>query len=114
MAGIISTYERRLFGTSSEKTHRDQIEDIVEEDEIEEEDEDGNQEGNTDIVEDDSVADDIDEQQFNTPAKKKKGYVHPRKRDYSDIECDEVIELRPDAEEIKGARLVKVTSSFRF
>ena len=60
MAGIISTYERRLFGTSSEKTHREQIEDIVEEDEIEEEDEDGNQEGNTDIVEDDSVADDIE------------------------------------------------------
>lgn len=114
MAGIISTYERRLFGTSSEKTHKDQVEDLVEDDNSEEEDEEGNQEGSTKDTEGKSAAETTEEQLFNSPARKKKGYVHPRKRDYSDIDCDEVIELRPDAEEIKGARLVKVTSSFRF
>lgn len=56
MAGIISTYERRLFGTSSEKTHRDQVEEIVEEDDIEEDDKDSNPKGSTDDVESDSAA----------------------------------------------------------
>lgn len=72
MAGIISTYERRLFGTSCEKTHRDQVEEIVEEDDIEEDDEDSNPKGSTDDVESDSAAGTTEDQQFNIPARKKR------------------------------------------
>ena len=105
MTGVISTYERRLYGTSSEKSHKgkkrsDNDEDLTEggennfansEDELEEE-EDG--EG--------------------TGASKKKSYTHPHKRDYSDIPAEEVIELYPSENEMKGARFVKKTSSYRF
>lgn len=45
---------------------------------------------------------------------KKKSYTHPHKRDYSDIPAEEIIELYPSEDEMKGARFVKKTSSYRF
>ncbi len=114
MAGIISTYERRLFGVSSEKTHRDAP--ATPPEEI-----DDNDEG---VDKDDQEEDEADEDgespagQSETDCSasptRKKPYKHPKKRDYSDIECDDIVEIRPDAEEIKDARLVRITSSYRF
>ena len=117
MADVIATYERKLFGTSSEKTHAEtRNEDNSDGDEATQDEERQEQDG-------DSTDDNNDDDQQGTtgsspdvPAtpRKKKSYSHPHKRDYSDIEADKVIELRPNAEEIKGARFIKVNKSFRF
>ena len=115
MADIIATYERKLFGTSSEKSHPGDERKGEDEDHP---DDDGNANltgVSTDNGESDTQAS-RDTNPESKPASKvnRKNYKHPHKRDYSDIKVDEVVELRPNAEEIKNARLVKVTKSYRF
>ena len=104
MSGIISTYERRLYGTSSEKRHRGR-----------KKKDDDNEAANDNGSSEDSVEEsEEDESGEGIVACRKKPYTHPHKRDYSDVPIEEVIEIHPDEEEIKGARLVKVTDSYRF
>lgn len=100
LSDIISTYERKLYGTSSEKTHRE---------DSQKKDESGNEEDQN--RGEDSPQTPSDEV---TERKKNKPYTHPHKRDYGDITPDEVIELRPNDEDLKGARLIRVNSSYRF
>lgn len=45
---------------------------------------------------------------------KKRTYKRPVRRTYENIEADKVIELKPDSEDIKGAKLLKVSHSYRF
>lgn len=105
MTGVISTYERRLFGTSSEKSHKGKKKSNNDE-ELSEGGE-NNSDNNEDELEEEEDGEGI-------AACKKKSYTHPHKRDYSDIPAEEVIELYPSEDEMKGARFVKKTSSYRF
>ena len=99
LSDIISTYERKLYGSSSEKTHRDEKAKTESEyEQKKDRGEDSPQSASSEI----------------TDRKKNKPYTHPHKRDYSDIADENVVELRPNAEELKGARLIRVTSSYRF
>lgn len=99
LSDIISTYERKLYGSSSEKTHRDEkAKSESEYEQKKDRGEDSPQSASSEI----------------TDRKKYKPYTHPHKRDYSDIADENVVELRPNAEELKGARLIRVTSSYRF
>ena len=85
---IIAKYERELFGTKSEKTHKETPEDSQ-----------------------DDVKNDSEKVVEQT---KKKVYKHPHKRNYRDIPDDKVIELKPDDKLIRGARLVKISKTYRF
>lgn len=104
MTGIISTYERRLYGTSSEKTHRSK----------KNKDNDNGAGGCSKESEGSVEKNEDDKSEDGVVACKKKPYTHPHKRDYSDIPVEEVIEIHPDKDEIRGARLVKVTNTYRF
>ena len=99
LSDIISTYERKLYGSSSEKTHRDEKAKT----ELENE-----QKGDRGEESPQSASSET------TDRKKNKPYTHPHKRDYSDIADENVIEFRPNAEKLKGARLICVTSGYRF
>ena len=105
MTGVISTYERRLFGTSSEKSHKGKKK--SNNDENLTEGGENNSDNNEDELEEEEDGEGI-------AACKKKSYTHPHKRDYSDIPAEEVIELYSSEDEMKGARFVKKTSSYRF
>lgn len=101
MADEIATYTRMLFGTSSEKNHKKT----------------NSSDGNNDIDsgEDNTRDDDsADNGSSNDKGSGKKHYVHPHKRNYDNIDEDKIVELKPNADEIKGAKLFKVTSTYRF
>ena len=104
MTGVISTYERRLFGTSSEKSHKGKKKD--DDDNLTEGGENDSEVGEEKIEEEEAGE--------GKDTCKKKSYTHPHKRDYSDIPAEEIIELYPSEDEMKGARFVKKTSSYRF
>ena len=84
----IIKYEKKLFGTSSERTHEDKIDS----------DDDG----------------DSKQSKKEFISSKRKPYKHPHKREYRSLPDDKIIELRPDTSLIKGARLVKVSKTYRF
>lgn len=94
----MGTLKRMHFGTSSEKTHQKV----------------SNESAKTDN-EPISVSDNPEEKPTIQEHPKRKGiYKHPERRNYDDIPVEKVIELKPDAEEIKGAKYVKTVSSYRF
>ena len=92
----MGTLKRMHFGTSSEKTHSKVSQENAKSD-------------------DKTVSATIDLKSETLPRpKKKRIYKHPERRNYEDIPVEKVIELSPDAEEIKGAKYVKTVSSYRF
>lgn len=94
----MGTLKRMHFGTSSEKTHPKV----------------SNESAKTDN-EPISVSDNPEEKPtIQERPKRKRIYKHPERRNYDDIPVEKVIELKPDAEEIKGAKYVKTVSSYRF
>ena len=94
----MGTLKRMHFGTSSEKTHPKV----------------SNESAKTDN-EPISVSDNSEEKPtIQERPKRKRIYKHPERRNYDDIPVEKVIELKPDAEEIKGAKYVKTVSSYRF
>lgn len=94
----MGTLKRMHFGTSSEKTHPKV----------------SNESAKTDN-EPISVSDNPEEKPtIQDRPKRKRIYKHPERRNYDDIPVEKVIELKPDAEEIKGAKYVKTVSSYRF
>lgn len=100
MADEIATYTRMLFGTSSEKNHKDSGK----------KKNDTNDEDREDNVGTGGSTEDT----TSNSSSSKKNYVHPHKRNYDNIEENKIVELRPDADEIRGAKLFKVTSTYRF
>jgi len=98
----LSTYRRMLFGSKSEKVHKEKTDE------------------EPDSESDDTPSDGTSNKKSDTtessPVNKKhrKSYTHPVKRDYSGIDADKVVEIKPDSKLLDGARLVKVTRSYRF
>ena len=92
----MGTLKRMHFGTSSEKTHSKVSQETAE-------------------PEDKSLSVSIaPKPEAVARPKRKRIYKHPERRNYEDIPVEKVIELAPDAEEIKGAKYVKTVSSYRF
>lgn len=117
MADDLAVLRRMLFGTSSEKTHRE-----------DNSDNDGKQGGGS--HDNDSSGVGIQSESENPevldnsenlgdpehPAEQKKPArkTHPAKRDYSDIpvNSENIIELKPDDKTIEGARLMKTEAKY--
>lgn len=94
----MGTLKRMHFGTSSEKTHSKICDDSAKPD-------------SRSISVSDNTEEKLTTQEH---SKRKRIYKHPERRNYDDIPVEKVIELKPDAEEIKGAKYVKTVSSYRF
>lgn len=95
----MSTLQRSLYGTKSEKNKKGKDSD---------ENNDGN---NGDSSQNTSETHDSSSQQNETH---RNNYKSPRRRDYSDIKPTKTTHIRPDADEIEGARFVKTLVSYRF
>lgn len=92
----MATLQRSLYGTKSEKTKR--------KDKGEDDDNHGDCAGSMESCDSSSIP-------CETHAK---NYKSPQRRDYGDIKPTKTTHIKPDAEEIEGARFVKKLISYRF
>jgi len=89
----IATFQRNIFGTKSEKTHKQE------------------NEANHSIAKCSNQTESTVEYAKNSV---KKGYVHPTKRNYDHIEPTKITHIFPTKEEMQGARFVREEISYHF